>query len=171
VRYIYYTTTRFPGSPLGSSSKASQYYSSVKVIKIMAKLGLHAARQIQRSCCVCRFALTVMLLWIPSDSNQHHGDDDEKSTKVQRQARIRAVRTTLACVCSSLMVLLVMILQLRLYNSENNAYEPNLRRREQLRRIPYNSIYRLSVSDAQGQSTSLERFFGKVTLVVNTACL
>ncbi|GKY96474.1 hypothetical protein MPSEU_000606900 [Mayamaea pseudoterrestris] len=98
-----------------------------------------------------------MLLWIPQNTCQHHnGDDDEKSTKVQRQARVRTIRTTLACFGASVMVFLVMILQLRLYKSENGAYEPNLRRR----RLPYNSIYRLSVMDAQGQSTSLERFAG-----------
>ena len=117
-----------------------------------------------------------MLLWIPPDSNSHHhhhngsssnGDDDEKSTKVQRQARLRAVRTTLAMVGSALMVMFVLVVQLRVYQADHSPYESNLRRR----RLPFNSIYRLSVLDAQGQPTMLDRFYGKVTLVVNTACL
>jgi hypothetical protein len=117
-----------------------------------------------------------MLLWIPPDSNSHHnngistsssnGDDDEKSTKVQRQARLRAVRTTLAIVGSALMVIVVMIVQLRVYQANDSPYESNLRRR----RLPFNSIYRLSVLDAHDRPTMLDQFYGKVTLVVNTAC-
>ena len=116
-----------------------------------------------------------MLLWIPPDSNSHHhhngssngSDDDEKSTKVQRQARLKAVRTTLAMVGSALMVIFVMVVQLRVYQADDSPYESNLRRR----RLPFNSIYRLSVQDAQGQLSMLDQFYGKVTLVVNTACL
>ena len=37
--------------------------------------------------------------------------------------------------------------------------------------IPPNSIYRLSVEDANGKMVSLQRFAGLVTLVVNVACL
>ena len=37
--------------------------------------------------------------------------------------------------------------------------------------MPVDSIYRLSVLDAQGETTHLDRFAGKVSLVVNTACL
>ena len=117
-----------------------------------------------------------MLLWIPPDPNSHHhhnggssnggGDDDEKSTKVQRQARLRAVRTTLAMVGSAFMVILVLMVQLRVYQADDSPYESNLRRR----RLPFNSIYRLSVMDAKGQPTLLDRFYGKVTLVVNAAC-
>jgi hypothetical protein len=104
-----------------------------------------------------------MLLWIPQDIKHNNGDDDEKSAKVQRQARLRAFKTTLACFGSSIMVLVVMLLQLRSYSSS----ELNLRRR----RLPNNSIYSLSVLDSQNHLTSLNRFVGMVTLVVNTACL
>jgi glutathione peroxidase-family protein len=37
--------------------------------------------------------------------------------------------------------------------------------------LPVHSIYRLSMKDANGMIQSLSQYIGKVTLVVNTACL
>jgi hypothetical protein len=108
-----------------------------------------------------------MLLWIPQQAPAY-GDNDEKSTKVKRQAQVKAVRTAIACVASIFIVMLVTMLQLRVY--DGSSQDPKLRQRRQ-KNLLADSIYRLSVKDSLGKLTSLERFAGQVTLVVNTACL
>jgi hypothetical protein len=129
-----------------------------------------------------------MLLWLPMESlspsssldanNPSHNDSDEKSFKLRmRDRRNRAYRcyknSILTCL-SVLMVCLVTFLQLRYptVNTNQLLRSQKAARERALRSLPPDSIYRLSVPGPDGTSNvSLAQFAGKVSLVVNTACM
>lgn len=138
-----------------------------------------------------------MLIWRPSSPPVSYPaviDDDEKSGKLRRRAkRKRHVWRILWMVGFLATVALIAVMQ-RDYTKQRHRKPVNIRgtasknvKEEQqkrtneettdgsdkssIRRLPENSIYRLSVTDIYGELVSLSRYIGKVTLVVNTACL
>jgi hypothetical protein len=132
-----------------------------------------------------------MLLWMPVESlsdggggssnniissgNSGHFDHDEKGGKVRRQeqARRRAYKNAIACVSSLVLVFLVTLLQVHspVENAGMLLRSQKAARERAIRMLPSNSIYRLAVPDAAGRDVDLSQFAGRVTLVVNTACL
>jgi hypothetical protein len=136
-----------------------------------------------------------MLLWMPVESlsdsgggsntisissgnhhnNSSHFDHDEKGGKVRRQeqARRRAYKNAIACVSSLVLVFLVTLLQVHspVENAGMLLRSQKAARERAIRMLPSNSIYRLAVPDADGRDVDLSQFAGRVTLVVNTACL
>jgi glutathione peroxidase len=125
----------------------------------------------------------AMLLWISSEAVV---DDDEKGGKLlRRRARDRVIHTALTflgCLC--------ILFLMSLHSSKRDPADTNAKVRSwEIRQIvqrqerpdhfqdnspppllPANSIYRLSIEDPFGEMVSLQRFAGRVTLVVNTAC-
>jgi hypothetical protein len=105
-------------------------------------------------------------------------DKDEKSYKLRlrdRQNRARRCYKNSALACLSVAMVLAVTLWEVKYPAVNQG---QLRRAQRAaaeraaRLLPPSSIYRLSVPGADGASpVSLAQFAGKVSLVVNTACL
>jgi hypothetical protein len=80
------------------------------------------------------------------------------------------------------MVFLVIVLHIGGDYSEHTTRPPQTRgakeqsqdardNEDPLKRLPPDSIYRLTVKDQLGDPYPLSQYAGKVTLVVNTACL
>lgn len=132
-----------------------------------------------------------------SHASDHYYDVDEKGTKLRRLARKRAYKNAVACVASLLLVLVVTLLQWQVpphhhhqphqhHSGDGSNHhhrvaaaaavgEPALLRSRKatanrIAALPPDSIYRLTVPDADGHDYSLSQHAGQVTLVVNTAC-
>jgi hypothetical protein len=117
-------------------------------------------------------------------------EEDEKGAKLL--LRRRAARTQMltvlmgvGCLLTVTSVLTVKQLQLQHHSPKTRGgtgaaaaaairkdavVEQETNKNTQQESLPANSIYRLSVRDANGVLRSLQRYAGMVTLVVNTAC-
>jgi hypothetical protein len=110
-------------------------------------------------------------------------EEDEKGAKLL--LRRRAARTQMLTVLMGIGCLLTLtsVLTVRLHHSPKTrggasaasirkvaVVERETDKNPQREPLPANSIYRLSVKDANGILHSLQRYAGMVTLVVNTAC-
>lgn len=107
-----------------------------------------------------------MLLWLPSVSSGFL-DEDEKGAKLRRRARAQFMN---ALLCAGFLLTVVSVLTVKLHHSPKTRGGVRSAAVAALSQLPPNSIYRLSVVDANGAMQSLAQYAGMVTLVVNTAC-
>lgn len=125
-----------------------------------------------------------MLLWIPKAPKSC--DDDEKAAKLQRQARARAQKAInfLGLLCVLFFLAITQLddraartpdsgLRSRTSDAARIELLENVERDEFLGKkspsLPDDSIYNLEYPDSLGETISLKRFAGQITLVVNTA--
>ena len=104
-----------------------------------------------------------MLLWLPP-SPKSGFDEDEKAAKLHRRARARFMNMLLL---TGFLLLIFSVGIVKMHHSPKTRGAIRLLEKAAL---PIDSIYRLSVEDQNGEIVSLEKYSGKVTLVVNTAC-
>lgn len=131
-----------------------------------------------------------MLLWLQVPKSGPLPDEDEKAAKLQRQARVNAQRNIniLGLVCICLFTWIAFIEQrhykspkLRARISKSSSVKKSPRKKRStdiddffasaMPPLPRNSIYNLKFPDITGKLIDFGAFAGKVTLVVNTACL
>ena len=116
-----------------------------------------------------------MLFWLPPNA-PCGGDENEKAAKLRRRARAKFMNILFAT------GLVLAILSLAIFNLHHSpkmrgAYSRQKQQQQQQQQgaatLPLNSMYRLSVETQEGGDgilTSLLKYTGMVTLVVNTAC-
>lgn len=127
-----------------------------------------------------------------SGEKSSNREDGEKVGKIRRQqeSRLLSALAFLAILCFTFLVAIVKLrhntqtsprssshsslsqLRSRKTSDIDNSIElqPPSHQHDNLL-LPPHSIYKLSVPDANGNPTSLEKFAGMVTLIVNVACL
>ena len=117
-----------------------------------------------------------MLLWLPP--NAPRGDENEKAAKLRRRERAKFMNILLA---TGLVLTILSVAIVKLHHSPKMRGAYNRQKQQQqlemsqgdAASLPLDSIYRLSVETQEGGDgvlTSLLKYTGMVTLVVNTAC-
>jgi len=116
-----------------------------------------------------------MLFWLPPNA-PCGGDENEKAAKLRRRARAKFMNILFA---TGLVLAILSLAIFNLHHSPKMRGAYNRQKKQQLEMLqgdaatlPLNSIYRLSVENQEGDGvlTSLLKYTGMVTLVVNTAC-
>jgi hypothetical protein len=116
-------------------------------------------------------------------------EEDEKGAKLllrRRAARTQMLTVLMGVGCLLTLTSILTVKQLQEHHSPKTRGGANANSASAIRKsaaveqetksnleqqpLPVNSIYRLSVKDANGVLQSLQRYAGMVTLVVNTAC-
>ena len=116
-------------------------------------------------------------------------EDGEKGGKIRKEKHSKFQSIIVCLVLLCILTLIVMVkfrhvdkmtssLRKRAHNRKHVHYSSETAESSQVRLqhqdgvfLPPNSIYSMSVEDLDGQMTSLQKFAGMVTLVVNVACL
>ena len=128
-----------------------------------------------------------MMIWMEpqcgSHSNNYYDDHDEKGGKLRRARRDRRDRVVRNALAAVTVVFFIAFLQLhhsqqrtlpgnnqRVKFKQEGHEQHSHRRGVQEPQLPALSIYRLDVENQLGNMTSLGKYAGMVTLVVNTAC-